>query len=157
MNDDNEAGGSIDPRFPHVLIPDGKYVCKYLRYETRSGSVIVKPKLWLLFMVIQPGDRFGTPLYRYYNLQTAKPPFGPGGDFTLSPKGQFYRDYCKFFGPPKRSDRLAIGKNFKQYDWTCSVRTVSRDFFDKEIPPDARYSVIDDLLPYRRSGDDLDE
>jgi hypothetical protein len=157
MNSENEAGGSIDPRFPHIQIPEGKYICKYLRYETRPASGVVTPKLNLHFMVVQRGELFGVPLYRYYNLVTAKPPFGPGGSFTISPRGQFYRDYCRYFGAPKRTDRFAISKNFKQFDWTCTVRTVSRDFFDNEITPDARYSVIDDLLPYRRSGDDADE
>lgn len=152
-----ESGGSVDLKDPLILIPEGKYICEYLHYDTHRGSSMAKPKIRLAFMVLRPEAHFGIPLYRYYNLETAKPPFGLGGDFTLSGKGTLYREYCRFFGAPKRSDRLALRKNFRRFHWTCGVRTVIHDFHDNEIPVDARYSVIDTLLPYRASGEEPED
>lgn len=145
MSEEYEEGGEIDPNDVLYLIPDGRYGVRYQWYETRLGFGKT-PKVVLNFVVTTPGDVFGTPLQKYYNVTRLKGGPTRGGGFVPSMRGDLVRDVFRLFGDFSRADRIAIRKLFGKCDLEVVTRTVVADSKGNELPEECHYSVIDVIV-----------
>jgi hypothetical protein len=145
MSEEYEEGGEIDPNDVLHLIPDGRYRVRYEWYETRLGFGKT-PKVVLNFVVTTPGDAFGTPLQKYYNVNRLKGGPKRGGGFVPSMKGDLLRNVISLFGEFSRNDRIAIRKLFGRQELEVITRTVVADSKGNELPEECHYSVIDVIV-----------
>lgn len=124
-----------------VLIKPGTYEVALVRYW--KGYLYGKSsKLILVFRITNFGPHYGKQLYRCYNIK------GLTKRKEIIPKGwhsDFVREYSKLFGAPRKLRDIGI-RSFKSRIFTCTVRTVSKDFKQRPLPDDMQYSVIDELL-----------
>jgi hypothetical protein len=142
-----EGGASIPPEYLSPLIPEAMYQCEFHSYETRHGGGF-GPKLALQFEILTPDQYAGTMLNKFYNVAEVRNPVGRNGPFIPPFRGDFIRDYFKFFGRPTRLDRMPINKPFQELTWACLVETVTKDPKGRAIPDDARYSIIRSITPW---------
>jgi len=100
------------------------------------------PKIMLVFRIVSVGQYYGHLLSRCYNVK------GFTKRKEIIPKGwhsDFVREYSKLFGLPEKLRDVGIGK-FKQKVIQCSVRTVTKDRKQRDLPKELRYSVVSELL-----------
>jgi hypothetical protein len=137
---DFDSDLSIDPERP-VLIKPGSYKVILIRYwkgYLYGGT----PKFILVFKIISGGIHNGVHLYRCYNIK------GLTKRKEVVTKGwhsDFVREYSKLFGAPRKLRDIRIVE-FKNKVFVCSVRAVTKDYKQRTLPDDMRYSVIDELI-----------
>jgi len=139
------TGAIIDDDLP--LIPPGEYGFKFIGYSTwlMFGR---NPKLIIDFLIVDDEMYSGVTLKKYYNVKKLKGRYGRNGDFTVSRKSNFTRDFfrvCPAY-PPKRLDRIPMSR-FEGIDICGSVKTVTKGHDQKEIPESLHYSVIREIYP----------
>jgi len=149
MNHESEVGGSLDDEDKPVRIGEGDYVCKFLYYETLHSSDLTNQTIRLRFEIVEPGDSNGIRLWKYYKVRKVSQPVGRGGGFFPKPLGDFYDDYCSFFGPPERSDRIPMQSKYSKFLWSCNVETVTKNFKRQKRSEHTQYSVIRSLTLLR--------
>lgn len=124
-----------------VLIKPGTYEVTLVRYW--KGYLYGKSaKLILVFRITTLGPYYGKHIYRCYNIK------GLTKRKEIIPKGwhsDFVREYSRLFGTPRKLRDIGI-RQFKNKVFSCSVRTVKKDFKQRQLPDDMRYSVIDELV-----------
>lgn len=124
-----------------TLIPEGEYKVILFRYW--KGYLYGKScKLILVFRIVTQGSYFGRLVYRCYNIK------GLTKRKEIIPKGwhsDFVREYSKLFGAPRKLREIGV-RQYKNKVLICSLRTVHKDFKQRLLPDDIKYSVIDELL-----------
>lgn len=129
---------------PPQLVPPGEYEFKFQYFETKR--VFDRPKLFLWFSVLTFGDYFEKRIPRYYGATRLIGKPQRGGRFKVGWKSDFRREFCRLFPiSVNRLDRLPM-THFERVILIGRVRTVERAYNQRPIPPEAQYSVIDELL-----------
>jgi hypothetical protein len=137
------AFAELDGEAPE-LIPPGIYDLKFLYHETKR--VFDRPKVFLWFAVMSFGDHFEKRIPRYYGATKLIGQKGKHGRFKIGHKSDFRREFCTLFSANvRRLDRMPMSE-FQNVLLVGRVRTVSRGYNQRPIPPHAQYSVIDELL-----------
>jgi len=124
-----------------VLIKPGTYEVVLVRYW--KGYLYGKSsKLILVFRIVTVGPHYGQHLYRCYNIK------GLTKRKEIIPKGwhsDFVREYSRLFSMPRKLRDIGV-RQFKNRVFSCSVRTVKKDYKQRSLPDDMHYSVIGELL-----------
>jgi len=109
-----------------------------------------QPKVAIFFRVVDPGDNFGIVLPAYYNVIKFIGKPEKSGSFKVAKKSSLARDYCRVFPAElnPRLDRLPISK-MSNVIIQGTVRTVEKDFNQREIPEAVRYSRVKTIELYR--------
>lgn len=126
------------------LVPPGEYEAYFDRWQTAALMGGKAKKLILWFALATPGV-MGTRLPRYYNVRTLKGKPRLNGHFTVGPKSDFAREYCRLLGPPRRRDRFSVSR-FENKLFSVKVRTVQSGADQSRIAECLQYSVIGKLL-----------
>ncbi len=139
------TGAIVDDDLPLVL--PGEYIIQYCRYSTwlMFGR---SPKLVVEFKIIDDDAYSGVVLKKYYNVKKLKGRHGLNGNFIVTRKSNFMRDFfrvCPAY-PPKRLDRIPMSR-LEGIDMSGLVRTVTKGHDQKDIPEALQYSVIDEIYP----------
>ena len=126
------------------LIPEGDYDAVLKKYET--NRLFNTPKLYLHFEIITPGRGFGETLYRAYRVKDLLGKQGKNGKFLIGNRSELYLTMCKLFEKRKnfRADRVRL-KWFSNIVVKVSVRTVTKDYKQRDLPDCCQYSVIDNI------------
>lgn len=124
-----------------ALIKPGAYEVALVRYW--KGYLYGKSsKLILVFRIVTEGPHYGQHLYRCYNIK------GLTKRKEIIPKGwhsDLVREYSRLFGMPRKLRDIGTRK-FKSKVFSCTVRTVTKDFRQRPLTDDMQYSVIGELL-----------
>ena len=123
-------------------IPEGKYQATYVRHET--AFVFKTPKVFVHFK-LHGGEYNGLRLYRAYRVHSLRGKPRKGGSFKLRHSHELYRQFVMISGCRERPDRISLSR-LKRCLLTVTVKTVTRDAKQHELPPALQYSVIDRLV-----------
>ena len=124
------------------LVPDGEYAAVYVRHETvRLRMFSGAPRIYVHFRLIDPGPYMGTLLWRSYAARLR-----PDGRAVLTRRGELLRTLLMLSARRVRPDRVSIRETLRAKVLRVRVRTVTRDRRQREIAPDLRYSVVDEVL-----------
>lgn len=126
-----------------ILIPEGTYRLSYQYHRTwfYQGKF---QKLIVMFRVMDFGDYFEAPLAAYYNVSIKGKP-KHNGTFKAGWRSRFMFDYATCFGKPVRKDRIPM-TDFKKNLVLGKVRTVEKNYQQRDYPDTLKYSVVDSLL-----------
>lgn len=126
----------------HPLIPDDIYTAVCVGCDVKE--VFKVAKVFLRFRIIE-GSYAGTNLFRPYRAKGKK---DEAGRFRvkLHRKGKLFLMLCRVLGLPKRTKAHHVSHR-ELVNKLCRVRTrtVQKDHFQKQLPPDEFYSVIEDI------------
>lgn len=139
--DDIEIEGQ---RWP--IVPDGQYVAVFTHHETaQMFRTRDKPegtcKCFLHFKLMGPGEYTGVRLYRAVRVSSLVGKVGKHGRFKLRPRSDLFIEMARLFGDTRRLDRLSL-KWLRTVLLRVTVRTVKRDYKQRELPAVLRYSVV---------------
>lgn len=128
-------------------IPEGEYRLKMVGYSTAIPFGNKAPRLFLNFTVCDMGKCFGVPLKKFYNVATLTTKVGKNGGCKHKPRGDFLIDYFTLFPDQrlKRLDRIPMGPLLNSII-IGSVRDVTKNSQQKELPDQLKYSVIAKLI-----------
>lgn len=143
----NDTGDDIEidgQRWP--LVPEGQYVVAFIHHETaRMFRTRDKPegtcKCFLHFKLIGPGEYTGLRLYRAVRVSGVVGKVGKHGRFKLRPRSDLFIEMARLFGDTRRLDRLSL-KWLRSVLLRVTVRTVKRDYKQRELPQSLWYSVV---------------
>lgn len=126
-----------------VWVPPGKYTVMFKECET--GTFFGTPKIVLYFTIADSGRYHGVVLPKFYGaISVEKSTSKKAVKFTCGKRSNFIRDFARLFGLPRRLDRIPMTR-FSEQPLVAAVRTVKRDYSQRPILDDLRYSVIDRL------------
>lgn len=128
----------------NVLLPDGEYTVGYTHYETVE-NYFGKPRVFVHFGVIEPEDYAGSPLTRFYCVNSVVPPGRKYGDFRPPGKGRLVREFRAVIGSVGRLDRISFAR-FKGLKIRAHVETVNKGSDGRHLEPCDQYSKISRLL-----------
>ena len=115
-------------------LPDGEYMVEFLRHEERTQ--FKAKKLLLYFQIAAFGEFHGVQLFMSCPIPEKK--WGSGS--------KYLRAWALATGRlPDRFDRVSTNV-FRGKIFTAAVRTVTKDWAQKDIPAAAHYSKIDHLI-----------
>lgn len=133
--------GQLDGAPP--LMPEGEYTASYIRHET--AYIYKSPKVFVHFR-IHGGDHDGQTVYRAYRvkeLRDKRP--RKNGSFKLRHSQELYRQLVMLSGQQERPDRVSL-RRLKGCMLRISVRTVTHDSRQRNLPDVLRYSVVDRII-----------
>ena len=133
----DEGGGEIIGNC--IVIPPGTYEVRYMYYGT--GRFRDQAKLTVYCAVIKPEDYAGTPLERFYNVDSLKGKPKRYGDFRATARGDLNREISSLIGPVGRLDRVSPSR-LRGKRIVCEVETVVQDRDRRPIPHSQQYSCI---------------
>jgi len=128
-----------------VLIPAGRYQLQLSHWWT--GVLFGRrPKLALIFKVVDFGEHFGVLLERWYNVTLPRHlATGRNGSFKAGWSSDLVREYVSLIGIVKRNDRIALSK-YADAIVNAEIVTVSSTSKQEPLPEALHYSVIRKLL-----------
>lgn len=122
-------------------IPAGTYQAYYLHHKTafmfNSGKVFVHFRIY-------GGEYDGTRLYRAYRVKAIKGRPRKFGSFKLGHTHELYRQFVRMSGTKERADRISLSR-LKSCLLRVSVRTVTKDSKQRDLPEALQYSVVDEM------------
>jgi hypothetical protein len=124
------------------LIPEGKYLARYLGHET--AVLFAKAHKVALSFEICEGPHSGTRLTRYFRVKQVVGKAGRGGRFKLAAGGDLYRTLARVLDVRTRPDRISL-RPLQTILLQIGVRTVSKDRDNLPLAEGVQYSVIDTL------------
>lgn len=127
-----------------ALIPPGFYELAFINHRTANMFGGRVGKLLLFFHVIDQGPHFHTMLTRYFNCELAGKG-RQGGGFSVSWTSDLVRELGRVGVFPRRRDRISF-QSLQQVIVRGRVTTVERDYRQRPLPAELRYSVIAELL-----------
>ena len=133
--------GAIEGR---PLVPDGKYHLKMVAHET--SVKFGKPRLIMLFTIIDPGEHHGTSLQCFRNVDSLKGRPGKKGSFVPSRGGDFMIEHCKLlpdYNP--RRDRISLNPYYNNII-VAKVEMVKKNNRGKALPKQLWWSKVGELL-----------
>tara|TARA_B100002049_G_scaffold17743_1_gene12059 strand:+ start:139 stop:585 length:447 start_codon:yes stop_codon:yes gene_type:complete len=124
-------------------IPPGEYSAYYTKHETafmyRSAKVFVHFR-------IQGGEYHGMHVYRAFRVKELRGKPRKGGAFKLRHSQELYRQFVRLTASGReRPDRISLHR-LRGCLLRISVRTVTKDSRQRELPENLQYSVVDELL-----------
>jgi hypothetical protein len=132
----------VDTKYLPPKIPDGIYEGVYTRWD--SQVVFKCPKVFVYFRITELGQYHGLELYRPYRAH-ALSKTGKSAKFMLKPRSEFLRMLRRIGGENIRRDRASLsvlaGKVLK-----LKVRTVTKDYRQRDLPEHDQYSVIEEIM-----------
>lgn len=135
--------GTIKGKRPALIAP-GLYELAFVGHHTATMFGGRVGKLVLSFRVMDQGPHFGTMLARYFNCEvTGKS--RQGGGFSTSWSSDLVRELGRVGVLPKRCDRISL-RSLQQIIVCGRVATVERDYKQRPLAPELRYSVVAELL-----------
>jgi hypothetical protein len=138
-----ETFAELDGERPELITP-GEYELRFVYHETKR--VFDRPKLFMWFSIVSFGDHFEKRVPRYYGATRLIGKPQRAGRFKVGHKSDFIREFCTLFPvQARRLDRLPMS-HFEDVILIGRVRTVSKGYNQRPIPPEAQYSVVDELL-----------
>ena len=132
----------IDGQIWPVVEP-GEYTAIYLHHETNRSAFGGKPKVYLIFRLVDPGV-FGEELYAAYNIKKVVGKKSRNGSFKLSRRQDLTLQLANVL-PDFRLDRISL-RSLINKTVRILVRTVKRDYKQRSLPPPLQYSVVDQIL-----------
>ena len=131
----------IDTKYLPPKIPEGVYQGVFVRQEM---AVVFKcPKIFVYFRITELGQHHGVELFRAYRVNTQPRP-GKSPKLILKPRSELLRMIQRLSGEKVRRDRASLstlrGKLLK-----ITVRTVTKDYRQRDLPEYDQYSVIEDI------------
>lgn len=139
-HEDQEApggGGRVDGG--NIAIPDDRYVVTYEYYETLKS--FGNPKVAVHCVIIEPEQYAGTPIARYYNVESLSGPPKRYGNYKASPRGDLFREFQALMGAPHRRDRISFS-SLRGKRLLADVRRVQRDHNREQLAEWDEYSII---------------
>ncbi len=125
------------------LIEPGEYTVVYKHHETNTSAFGGKPKVYLNFLIVEPG-LFGEEIYGAYNVKGLVGPPKKNGRFKLTRRQDLTFQLANVL-PDLRLDRVSL-KPLIDKTVKVSVRSVVKDYKQRNIPPTLQYSVVDQIL-----------
>jgi hypothetical protein len=130
----------------YTLVEPGTYDLAFIRFET-AFMFRHAPKVVLWFCIVTMGPAFGAEVPRFYNVKRIIGKPQKGGRFNVGRRSDFVREFTNLFHlPDKRLDRLPVESNFRNAIVSGEVKTVTRDFQQRELAEPIQYSVVKQLL-----------
>lgn len=131
----------IDTKYLPPKIPEGVYEGVFVRHEM---AVVFKcPKIFLYFRITELGPYHGVELFRAYRLNDHSRP-GKSPKLILKPRSELLRMIQHVSGEKVRRDRASLsvlrGKILR-----LKVRTVNKDYRQRNLPEFDQYSVIEEI------------
>ena len=131
----------IDTKYLPPKIPEGVYEGVFVRQEM---AVVFKcPKIFIYFRITELGHYHGIELFRAYRVNAKSKP-GKSPKMTLKPRSELLRMIQRVSGDKIRRDRASLsvlrGKILR-----LKVRTVTKDYRQRDLPEFDHYSVIEDI------------
>ena len=133
----DEGGGEIIGNC--IAIPPGIYEVRYMYYAT--GYFKDQAKVTVFFAIVDPEEYAGTPLERFYNVESLKGPPKRYGNYRAKARGDLNREVGKLIGPIDRLDRISFAQ-LRHKRIICEVKTVKEDRNRRPLPEDQYYSCI---------------
>src|SRR5690606_17503746 len=93
----------------------------------------------------------GKRLYRAYRASSLISRPGRNGRFKLKKRSDLVRTIHLVFGQQRRLDRISL-RPLKAMLLRVSVRTVVRDYEQRELAPSLQYSVVEDIVAVEAGG-----
>ena len=125
------------------LIEPGEYTAVFRYHETNKSAFGGKPKVYLNFLIIDPG-LFGEEIYGAYNVKALIGPPKRNGRFKLTRRHDLTFQLASVL-PEFRLDRVSL-KPLLNKTVRVAVRSVVRDYKQRTIPLPLQYSVVDQIL-----------
>ena len=148
IDEDGDDTIEIDgQRWP--LVPDGQYVAVFVHHETaRMFRTRDNPdgtcKCFLHFKLIGPGEYVNMRLYRAVRVSGLIGKPAKHGRFRLRQRSDLFVEMARLFGNTRRLDRLSL-KWLRPVLLRVTVRTVKRDYRQRELPQILWYSVVSSI------------
>lgn len=122
------------------LIEEGVYQARYRSHETKT--VFGTPKVFVHFEIVEQGKNFGTKLFRAFRVSELIGKPGRGGRFKLNKRSELLLELCRLYQKQGlRPDRISL-QPLKHVILKVRVRTVRKDYLQKDLPEMLWYSVI---------------
>ena len=140
MSDDLEF--IVDTKYLPPKIPEGSYEGVFVRSEL---AVVFKClKLFVYFRITELGEYHGMEFYRAYRVHPGSKS-GKSPKYVLKPRSELLRTIRRISGEKIRRDRASLsalrGKILR-----LKVRTVIKDYRQRDLPEHDQYSVIEDIV-----------
>jgi len=131
----------IDAKYLQPKIPEGVYEGVFVRQEM---AVVFKcPKIFVYCRITELGQYHGVELFRAYRLNNHSRP-GKSPKLILKPRSELLRMIQHVSGEKVRRDRASLsvlrGKILR-----LKVRTVTKDYRQRNLPEFDQYSVIEEI------------
>lgn len=124
-------------------IPPGEYQAYYRRHET--AFMFKSPKVFIHFE-IHGGEHGGTKVYAAYRVKELRGKPRKGGGIRLRHSQDLYRQFVRLTpNQRERPDRISL-QRLRGCLLRVSVRTVTKDAKQRELPEALQYSVVDEML-----------
>lgn len=133
----DEGGGEVVGNC--IPIPSGTYEVRYMYYST--GYFKDQAKVTVHFAIVEPEDYAGTPLERFYNVESLVGPPKRYGNYRAKARGSLNREVGMLLGAISRLDRISFAK-LRGKRIICDVETVKKDGDRRPLPKDQYYSCI---------------
>ena len=132
----------VDTKYLPPKIPEGSYEGVFVRSEL---AVIFKClKLFVYFRITELGEYHGMEFYRAYRVHPGSKS-GKSSKYVLKPRSELLRTIRRISGEKIRRDRASLsalrGKILR-----LKVRTVIKDYRQRDLPEHDQYSVIEDIV-----------
>ena len=137
--DEEPDGGGGEIIGNCIPIPPGIYEVRYMYYAT--GYFKDQAKVTVYFGIVDPEEYAGTPLERFYNVDSLKGPPKRYGNYRAKARGDLNREVGMLLGPVNRLDRISFAK-LRGRRIICEVETVIMDRDKRPLPEDQYYSCI---------------
>lgn len=137
--EEEPEGGGGEIVGNNIPIPPGTYQVKYNYYAT--GYFLESPKVTVYCSITDPEEYAGTPLERFYNVESLIGPPKRYGNYRAKARGDLNREVSRLFGPISRSDRISFA-GLRGKTIICEVETVTTDRDKKPLPSELQYSCI---------------
>ena len=132
----------VDTKYLPPKISEGTYECVFSRWD--SKVVFKCPKVFVYFRITQLGPYHGQELFRPYRAHAVSKTT-KSAKFMLKPRSELLRMLRRISGENLRRDRASlsvlVGKVLK-----IKVRTVTKDYRQRDLPEHDQYSVIEDIM-----------
>ena len=130
----------LAPEDSPPLIPEGIYSVIYV--EEQEARFQGSQKLYIYFSIVDQGPHFQTILYRAYN------------NYSPPRKGSaIYNDMRLLYGKRLRKNTKLSTTLFKGRIISVRVRTVIKDYKQRDLPEHMHYSVVDAILSAETSAE----
>ena len=106
-----------------------------------TGYFKDQAKVTVYFAIVDPEEYAGTPLERFYNVESLKGSPKRYGNYRAKARGDLNREVGKLIGPIDRLDRISFAQ-LRHKRIICEVETVKEDRNRRPLPEDQYYSCI---------------
>lgn len=131
----------IDTKYVQPKIPEGVYEGVFVKHEI--ATVFKCQKIFVYFRITQLGPYYGLELFRAYRVNTQTRP-GKSAKLILKPRSELLRMIQHISGENIRRDRASLSV-LKGKILRLKVRTVTKDYRQRDLPEFNQYSVIEDI------------